>query len=84
MAWASSYLRYAALLTATGRGRFRITERGQQVLAAPPDRIDIPYLMQHSEFRAFPEKPGKETPPTTSVAEAQSAGEAETPEEAIA
>jgi restriction system protein len=72
------------VLTATGRGRFRITERPQQVLAAPRDRIDISYLMQYPECRTFREKPGKKTPSKTSVAETQSADEAETPEEAIA
>ena len=41
VAWASSYLRYALLLTSTGRGRFRITARAQTVLASPPQRIGI-------------------------------------------
>lgn len=52
VAWASTYLRAALLLTSTGRGRFRITERGSSVLATNPKRIDIKYLMQFPEFKA--------------------------------
>ena len=84
VAWASSYLRYARLLSATGRGRFRITERGQSVLAAKPERIDIAYLMQFPEFKAYRDKTGKGASPAPSVAEAETVVEAETLEEAIA
>jgi restriction endonuclease Mrr len=62
-----SYLRYALLLTSTGRGRFRITARGQTVLASPPQQIGIPYLLQFAEFKAFRERAGKETTPALSV-----------------
>ncbi len=51
--WAGTYLRKAVLLEATGRGRFRITERGRQVLATNPPRIDLGMLNQFSEFREF-------------------------------
>lgn len=83
VAWASSYLRYAELLTATARGRFQITQRGREVLAALPERIDIPYLLKFPEFKAFRESAGRESPPAASVVETQGAG-AQTPEEAIA
>lgn len=53
VAWAGTYLRKAGLLQATGRGRFRISERGRQVLAANPARIDVALLMQFPEFREF-------------------------------
>jgi restriction system protein len=59
VAWSTSYLRAAMLLEATGRGRFKITERGRSVLAQKPQRIDIPFLMQFAEFRAFREGPDK-------------------------
>ena len=52
VAWASTYLRAALLLTSTGRGRFRITERGASVLVKGTERIDIAYLMQFPEFKA--------------------------------
>ena len=85
VAWASSYLRYAVLLTATGRGRFRITPRGQEVLASSPKRIDTTYLMQFPEFKAFRERTSKETPTATLAAGVvESDTETKTPEEAIA
>jgi restriction system protein len=59
VAWASTYLRAALLLTSTGRGRFRITERGSSVLAKGPKRIDIAYLMQFPEFKASRSSSGK-------------------------
>jgi len=52
VAWASSYLRAAVLLESTGRGRFKITERGASVLAKDPKRIDIQYLMQFPDYKA--------------------------------
>ena len=51
-AWALAYLRAARLVDGTGRGRFRITERGQAVLADEPERLDITYLGRYPEFRA--------------------------------
>jgi restriction system protein len=59
IAWSTSYLRAARLLEATGRGRFKITGRGRSVLAQRPQRIDIPFLMQFAEFKAFREGPDK-------------------------
>lgn len=53
VAWASSYLRAAALLESTGRGRFRITERGRMVLAQAPKRIDIAFLTQFPDYKAL-------------------------------
>lgn len=52
VAWSSTYLRAALLLESTGRGRFRITERGRSVITQKPTRIDIPYLTQFPEFKA--------------------------------
>jgi restriction system protein len=51
--WAGSHLRKAELLESTGRGMFRITDRGRQVLAENPARIDLRFLMQFPEFAAF-------------------------------
>ena len=79
VAWASSYLRNAGLLASTGRGRFAITSRGQAVLSKPPGRIEIGFLMQWPEFRAFrgaKDDDGQEGGPTSGVVE-------QTPEEAM-
>jgi restriction system protein len=51
--WAKTYLTKAGLLESTRRGHFRITPRGQQVLASHPTRIDVPFLDQFAEFQEF-------------------------------
>src|SRR3978361_1438621 len=54
--WAKTYLTKAGLLESTRRGYFKITERGQQVIASHPPRIDNEFLNQFAEFRQFKEK----------------------------
>lgn len=51
--WAKSYLGKAGLIELTRRSHFVVTEQGRSVLAAPPERIDIPYLRRFQEFEAF-------------------------------
>jgi restriction system protein len=51
--WAKSYLKQAGLLEATKRGYFRMSERGKQVLASNPVRIDTDFLLQFAEFQEF-------------------------------
>lgn len=51
--WAKSYLGKAGLVELTRRAHFRITNRGRDVLANPPDRIDIHFLEQFPEFVLF-------------------------------
>lgn len=48
--WAKSYLGKAGLIELTRRAHFRITKRGSEVLASPPERIDIRFLSQFPEF----------------------------------
>ena len=77
VAWSSSYLRAASLLESTGRGRFRITERGRSVITQKPTRIDIAYLMQFPEFKTFRDGSGKSvggpSPISTAAADLPSA-----------
>ena len=54
--WAKTYLGKAGLLESTRRGHFKITPRGQQVIASNPARIDNSFLNTFEEFRAFKEK----------------------------
>ena len=54
--WAKTYLAKAGLLESTRRGHFKITPRGEQVVASHPDRIDISFLNQFEEFKQFREK----------------------------
>ncbi len=51
--WAKTYLQKAGLLEATGRGRFRISSRGSEVLNKNPPRIDMAFLKQFPEYNAF-------------------------------
>src|SRR5688572_1323920 len=44
--WAKSYLTKAGLLESTGRGVFRITQRGYDVLKTNPREISIKLLQQ--------------------------------------
>jgi restriction system protein len=57
--WAKSYLGKAGLVELTKRAHFRITEQGRQVLAAPPERIDIKYLNRFPSFLQFREGEGE-------------------------
>ncbi|WP_297039817.1 winged helix-turn-helix domain-containing protein, partial [Thermosynechococcus sp. OHK43] len=51
--WARTYLKKAVLLESPRRGWVRITQRGLDVLKQNPERIDIDFLKQFEEFRAF-------------------------------
>ncbi|HQT77812.1 MAG: restriction endonuclease [Rhodospirillales bacterium 20-64-7] len=51
--WAKTYLTKAGLLETTRRGHFKLTERGRQVIASLPARIDNEFLSQFIEFRQF-------------------------------
>lgn len=53
VAWAKVYLVQAGLLASPRRGKFYITQRGREVLAKPPKKIDIKYLEQFPEFQEF-------------------------------
>lgn len=54
--WAKTYLVKAAILESTGRGSFRITQRGLDILKSPPKLINSNYLRQFEEFAEFKEK----------------------------
>ncbi|MEO1440646.1 MAG: restriction endonuclease [Chloroflexota bacterium] len=54
--WSTTYLRKTKLLESTGRGRFRITDRGYDVLAQDPDRVDLKFLEQFDELDEFRNK----------------------------
>jgi restriction system protein len=82
VAWAKVYLQQAGLLSSSRRAHFQITERGRQVLAEGPERIDIATLAQFEEFRESrsanrrPDPGAAEQAPVAAIA-------AETPEEML-
>lgn len=79
--WAKTYLAKAGLVEATRRGHFRITPRGEEVLAAAPDRIDNRFLARFEEFRTFTDRGASpSTEKADPVAAAASSPEA-TPDE---
>lgn len=51
--WAVSYLSKAGTLARVGRGKVAITQRGKDILASKPDRVDGKYLRQFPEFQEF-------------------------------
>ncbi len=51
--WARTYLKKAGLIESPVRARFNITKAGLNVIKQSPTKIDIEYLMQFEEFRAF-------------------------------
>lgn len=65
--WARTYLKKAGLLDSPGRGRWQITQRGLEVLAARPDRIDTRFLSQYPEFRQFSARPEPSTQVTVNT-----------------
>jgi restriction system protein len=51
--WARTYLAKAHLITSTGRSKFRITERGIEVVKNNPPQINVKFLKQFPEFLEF-------------------------------
>ena len=51
--WSRTYLAKAGLLENTGRGRFRITTRGLDVLSQGTEKITVAFLKQFPEFVDF-------------------------------
>lgn len=83
--WAKTYLSKAGLFESTRRGHFKITPRGQQVIASNPARIDNNFLNQFEEFRQFKEKSAQASVETTlqtaKPAEPAFTSQTETPDE---
>jgi restriction system protein len=67
--WAKTYLSQAKLLQSTRRAHFRITERGREVLAENPNRIDVRMLERFPEFAEFKNRTRQpaETAPSSSA-----------------
>jgi restriction system protein len=81
VAWAKSYLQQAGLLVTPRRGYLCISHRGQEVLKAPPARIDIGFLEQYSEFAEFRSRKGETEREV--AADQPGAREIQTPEEVL-
>jgi restriction system protein len=51
--WAKSYLGKAGLVELTKRAHFKATDRGREILANPPEKININFLERFPEFVQF-------------------------------
>ena len=82
-AWATTFLVKAGLLARPKRGYFTITDRGKEVLATNPDKINIKYLMQFEDFREFRKLKKPQGEVETDSAGTDVSEESQTPEERI-
>ena len=90
--WAKTYLKQAGLIEQPRRGWYRATQRGLELLAKHPDRIDNSVLIEFPEFREFRNRSraarteGDDGPPpaVSPAAATDLAAPAPSPEEAIA
>ncbi|MBZ0178638.1 MAG: restriction endonuclease [Melioribacteraceae bacterium] len=53
IAWAKTYMKKAGLIETPKRGKFKITQRGFDVLSSNPSKIDNKFLSQFDEFVEF-------------------------------
>jgi restriction system protein len=82
--WARTYLKKAGLLEAPKRATFRITLRGQEVLASKPEHIDAKFLRKFPEFREFVKPAASDaSAAAVPVDVGQDASTATTPEETM-
>jgi len=79
--WAATYLYRVGLLVRPRRSVYAITERGREVLAANPERVDLTVLSQFPELAEFrrPSTPRR----TRGVTPQPAVTETATPEERI-
>ncbi len=84
--WARSYLKNARLVESTGRAKFRITDRGCEVLGFNPPKITNHFLKQFPEFVQFTTSVTDIVPaatPESSKSAIASSENADTPEERL-
>jgi len=63
--WARTYLKQAALIESRKRGVFHISERGRELLAKNPPRIDNSTLEQYQEYLDFKLRRGETSDTST-------------------
>lgn len=80
VSWARGYLKQAGLLRVTKHNHMTITERGKQVLAANPTKIDMKFLEQFPEYLEFRDRARPTKEPRQETADAE---DHLTPEESL-
>ncbi|OYV74737.1 MAG: restriction endonuclease [Chromatiales bacterium 21-64-14] len=81
--WAKSYLKQGGLVEITGRGRYKITDRGLAALANKTATIDNAYLAQFEEFQNFKSKEVDEDVVNAPTLQGQVEETESTPDEAL-
>lgn len=61
VAWANTYLAKAGLVTRTGRGMIRITDRGRDLLESGVQKLDTLYLTRFPEFEEWRRRPASDS-----------------------
>jgi len=82
--WARSYLKQAGLLTSSKRGFFNITEKGKELLATNPPKVDISVLDQYPEFIEFKNRKKEKSGSEPQAGEQTEQESTQTPEDALA
>jgi restriction system protein len=82
ISWALSYLTQAGLLARPKRGVYKLTGRGQEVLARHAGRIDNSVLLQYQEFKDFLSRSAPRDG-TALKKSAGSKGDEDTPDESL-
>lgn len=84
LGWAKTHMKAAGLIESPRRGVYRLTVRGQEILASSPSSIGITTLNQYPEYVAFREGNGTSTAVSGSTtASFTQATDARTPDELV-
>lgn len=83
IAWTRTYFGKALLVESTARGKFRITQRGRDLLATNPAVLNVKTLKQYPEFQTFHQGSNDDTQDETAPGIVQMATNDETPEEQL-
>lgn len=81
--WARTYLGKAGLLTSPQRGHHEITDKGLELLATRPARIDNALLADFDTFAEWKSQPAKKNLSTENDAKPSEGAEDQTPEDAM-
>ncbi|MFZ4604354.1 MAG: restriction endonuclease [Caulobacterales bacterium] len=81
--WAITHLHKCLLLERTARATYRITDRGREVLAENPERVDLRYLSRFPELAKFLNSSSESSGVDASSAVAAATATTTTPDERI-
>lgn len=83
IAWTRTYFSKALLIESPARGKFRITQRGLQLLATNPETMNVKTLKQYPEFQIFHQSTSADNSQDSSFVGDSQTSIDETPEERL-